>query len=191
MEHLLELIRKRRSPGILIFDRKGRLLYSSKEALALLPTLLQTDSKGRTKIHIPEEILRICTLAQRLPVAEDTALPQNVESVCSIMVNGTELFFSLRAFAVDGFGKKREKGCVMVLMERVVEKHTYDFEKIKKKYHLSGRELDVIKSLCQGLSNRAIAERLFVSEYTVKDHLKNIMEKMQVNSRNEILALLH
>ena len=79
----------------------------------------------------------------------------------------------------------------MVLMERVVEKHTYDFEKIKKKYHLSGRELDIIQNLCQGLSNRAIAEKLFVSEHTVKDHLKNIMEKMQVNSRNEILALLH
>ena len=79
---------------------------------------------------------------------------------------------------------------VMVLVERVVEKHAIDFEKIKKNYHLSNRELDIIKSLCQGLSNRAIGEKLFISEYTVKDHLKNIMAKMGAESRNEILALL-
>jgi DNA-binding NarL/FixJ family response regulator len=41
-----------------------------------------------------------------------------------------------------------------------------------------------------GFSNKIIAERLFVSEYTVKDHLKHIMEKLGANSRNQIIATL-
>ncbi len=72
----------------------------------------------------------------------------------------------------------------------MVEKHAHDFERIKKKYSLSGRELDIIKHLCLGLSNREIAGMLFLSEHTVKDHLKNIMDKMQVDSRSEILVEL-
>ena len=191
MEHLLELIKKRRQPGILILDRKGRIRYSNREILAMLPNLLETDARDKTRTHIPEEIMRICTLALRMPVSEEAAPVQNVETDCSIMVDGTEQFFSLRAFGVSGFNRKKGESYVMVLVERVVEKHDIDFEKIKKNYHISGRELDVIRMLCQGLSNRAIGEKLYISEYTVKDHLKNIMAKMGVESRNEILALLH
>ena len=190
MEHLLELIKKRRQPGILILDRKGRIRYSNREILAMLPNLLETDARDKTRTHIPEEIMRICTLALRMPVSEEAALVQNVETDCSIMVDGTEQFFSLRAFGVSGFNRKKGESYVMVLIERVVEKHGIDFEKVKKNYHISGRELDVIRMLCQGLSNRAIGEKLYISEYTVKDHVKNIMAKMGVESRNEILALL-
>jgi DNA-binding CsgD family transcriptional regulator len=190
MEHLLELIRKRQSPGILILDREGQLRYSNQEVLALLPNILETGSEGKPQTHIPAEIVRICTLVQGEPVAEESELPRNVETDCSLMVGGKEQIFSLRAFVVGGLGSKREEGYVMVLIERVVEKHTYDFEKIQKEHHLSAREMDVIKSLAHGLSNKDIAEKLYISEYTVKDHLKNIMAKMQVSSRNEILVAL-
>ena len=50
----------------------------------------------------------------------------------------------------------------MVLIERVVEKHTYNFEKVQNDHHLSAREMDVIKSLAQGLSNQEIAEKLYI-----------------------------
>jgi len=190
MEHLLELIRKRQSPGILILDREGQLRYSNQEVLLLLPDLLKTDCDGNPQIHIPAEILRICTLAQGLPVLGEGEMSRNVETYCSLMVGGEEQVFSLRAFIVGGVGSKREEGFVMILVERVVEKHTYDFDKVQKEYQLSAREMDVIKSLAQGLSNKDIAEKLYISEHTVKDHLKNIMAKMQVSSRNEILVAL-
>ena len=190
MDHLLELIRKRRKPGILIIDRRGRLRYSNQEVLTLLPNLLEIDSEGRTRTNIPEEIKRICKLVLALPAQDDTASPQNIESDCSIIVEDGEQSFSIRAFLVNGFERKKDGDYTMILVERVVEKHTYDFEKVKKEYHLSGRELDVIKNLCLGCSNREIAQKLYISEHTVKDHVKNIMEKMQVDSRSEILAVL-
>jgi DNA-binding CsgD family transcriptional regulator len=190
MEYLLELIKKRKQPGILIIDRKGRLRYSNQEVLALLPHLLETDSEGRTKTNIPAEIKRICKLVHTLPAPESSAQPINIESECSIIVEGGEHSFSIRAFEIKGFERKKDDGYTMVLVERVVEKHAYDFDKVKKEYHLSGREIDVMKNLCLGCSNREIAQKLFISEHTVKDHVKNIMEKMQVDSRSEILVAL-
>lgn len=51
----------------------------------------------------------------------------------------------------------------------------------------SPREIEVIRLLAQGCSNRAIGERIAISESTVKFHLRNIMRKLEVNSRTEIV----
>jgi DNA-binding NarL/FixJ family response regulator len=53
---------------------------------------------------------------------------------------------------------------------------------------LSRRELEVLTLVAQGLNNRAIAERLFISENTVKNHIRNIHEKLQVHSRMEAVV---
>lgn len=50
---------------------------------------------------------------------------------------------------------------------------------------LTERELEVLKLVAQGLNNREIAKRLFISENTVKNHVRNILEKLQLHSRME------
>lgn len=53
---------------------------------------------------------------------------------------------------------------------------------------LSRRELEVLTLIAEGLNNRAIAERLFISESTVKNHVRSIHEKLQVHSRMEAVV---
>ena len=53
---------------------------------------------------------------------------------------------------------------------------------------LSRRELEVLTLVAQGLNNRSIAEALFISENTVKNHIRNIHEKLQVHSRMEAVV---
>jgi LuxR family maltose regulon positive regulatory protein len=53
---------------------------------------------------------------------------------------------------------------------------------------LSKRELEVLRLIAQGLSNRAIGERLFVALDTVKGHNRNIFGKLQVQRRTEAVA---
>lgn len=50
---------------------------------------------------------------------------------------------------------------------------------------LTERELEVLKLVARGLNNRDIAKELFISENTVKNHIRNILEKLQMKSRME------
>jgi LuxR family maltose regulon positive regulatory protein len=55
---------------------------------------------------------------------------------------------------------------------------------------LSSRELEVLHLIAEGLSNLAIAEKLFLSAGTVKVHIKHIYSKLDVNSRTQAVARL-
>ena len=55
----------------------------------------------------------------------------------------------------------------------------------KSQEPLSIRELEVLKCITQGMSNQAIAEELFISEKTVKNHLTRIFRKMNVTDRTQ------
>jgi len=50
---------------------------------------------------------------------------------------------------------------------------------------LTERELEVLRLVARGLNNREIAKQLFISENTVKNHVRNILEKLQLHSRME------
>jgi two-component system NarL family response regulator len=53
---------------------------------------------------------------------------------------------------------------------------------------LTDRELQVLKLVAQGMSNREVAEQLFISENTVKNHVRNILEKLHLHSRMEAVV---
>ncbi len=56
---------------------------------------------------------------------------------------------------------------------------------------LSQRESEILRLIAQGLSNRAIGERLFLALDTVKGHNRRIFDKLQVESRTEAIARAH
>jgi DNA-binding NarL/FixJ family response regulator len=51
--------------------------------------------------------------------------------------------------------------------------------------HLSQREIEVLRSVSEGCSNKAVADRLFISEETVKGHMKSIMAKLEAKDRTQ------
>lgn len=65
----------------------------------------------------------------------------------------------------------------------VYAKHLiYNTPKSENDYHLTEREIEIIKLLCQQFSANEIAEKLFISEQTVKNHRYRIMKKLNTNS---------
>ena len=48
---------------------------------------------------------------------------------------------------------------------------------------LTDRELEVLRLVAKGMNNRDAARELFISENTVKNHVRNILEKLQLHSR--------
>ena len=72
--------------------------------------------------------------------------------------------------------EKKEKG--ELTLERVAD------------YKITERELDVIKLIKQGYTNKEIADKLCISVNTVNNHIANIFSKTEVRSRIDLLNLL-
>lgn len=74
------------------------------------------------------------------------------------------------------------------LMERVSELKLHD-DSLDPEYfndvELTDREMEVLECLGKGLKNKEIADQLFIEVGTVKNHVHNILEKLNVSSRNE------
>jgi DNA-binding CsgD family transcriptional regulator len=64
------------------------------------------------------------------------------------------------------------------------------FEGFCRKYEVSPRETDIIREICNGLSNKEISEKLFISLQTVKDHTHRIYIKTNVKSRVQLITLV-
>jgi len=62
-------------------------------------------------------------------------------------------------------------------------------QKEETRNKLSARELETLGLMGQGLSNKAIAESMFISDNTVKYHIRNILQKLAVQNRTEAVAL--
>jgi DNA-binding CsgD family transcriptional regulator len=64
------------------------------------------------------------------------------------------------------------------------------FDDFCRKYDVSPRETDIIREICNGLSNKEIADKLFISLQTVKDHTHRIYIKTNVRSRVQLINLV-
>ncbi len=78
-----------------------------------------------------------------------------------------------------------------LVFPRVVRQWLTERQRPGPEAELSDRERTVLALVAEGLTNAQIAERLSVSESTVKFHLQNIFEKLRVTNRTEAAAVYH
>ena len=60
-----------------------------------------------------------------------------------------------------------------------------------REYELSSRETEVLSLITEGASNGEISAKLFISENTVKFHVRNILKKTGCTNRTELLTMLN
>jgi DNA-binding CsgD family transcriptional regulator len=187
MNNLFEIIKNRSAPGILIFDMNNKLHYSNNEALAMVPGLLQTtDAVIDATQQVPEQIYDLYNIVRR--EAAEKRPPSAEKPNCTILHGKEGFIYSVRAFCMGFQAKNNNPTHIMVLLEKVVEKHRVDYEKIKNDFKLTKREIDVLMLICEGLTNKEISAKLSICEYTVKDHIKKIMRKTNAASRSEVIT---
>lgn len=102
-------------------------------------------------------------------------------------VTSSDLLASLRAL------NRGEKAISRLMMSSVLDEFsrtqpvsTTSSEKLLAR--LSPREQDVLRELERDATNLQIAQRLFLSENTVKHHIRNILDKLEVENRREAVA---
>ena len=67
--------------------------------------------------------------------------------------------------------------------------HSSPDEKKREDLGLTRRELEILELIAQGLSNREIAEKLYVSENTVKTHASRLFDKLGARRRTQAVQL--
>ncbi len=71
------------------------------------------------------------------------------------------------------------------MMHRMADRGEEDNQKRQIVDSLSSRELEVYELLTKGFSNKKIADKLFISEATVKAHISSILRKLNVTARTQ------
>ncbi len=90
----------------------------------------------------------------------------------------------VQAATLEGGGSP----AIAVTLRAASSEETFDL--VCRAHGLSRREREVVVLLRQGMGTTAVTRRLFISTYTLQDHLKSIFAKLGVHSRAELLARL-
>lgn len=147
------------------------------------PDLVLMDSRmpGKTGHEATREIRRLAQAAKVLILSafdgdEDihTALEAGAHGYVLKSATGQELIPAIRAVAAGRRWIPRE------VAQRLKTRNGYE--------QLTAREIEVLNALALGLANKEIADRLGISEYTAKDHLKSILGKLRVADRTQAVT---
>ena len=79
--------------------------------------------------------------------------------------------------------------CFSIVAEDIVAVNY--FEQNCKAYHLTSREIDIVKLIREGSTYREIGEKLFIAEGTVRKHVEHIFEKTSVSNKIALLNVMN
>ncbi len=124
---------------------------------------------------------------KNLPVIMLTAVADD-EKMVSYLRSGADDYIT-KPFMLPNLLARMEAVLRRSKRQQPMSSKDMSFDVNSKKDPLTQRELEVLKMLTQGASNKEIAEKLFVKEVTVKTHLNNIFKKLKVTSRTQATLL--
>jgi len=182
---LLKVANERSMPGILILDHRKKPIFFNPTALHVLG---KAEGNGST----PHKDISGISLPKEISVLYETLRKDHNYLNCqTTLIPAQEITYSCRGFFLQappsGTGKTFY---IIFLIEKIMPRHKVDLEKFKKQFELSNRQLEIVKYLLAGLSNKEIADESCVSEDTIKGHLRHIMKRLEVRSRTGILSKL-
>jgi LuxR family maltose regulon positive regulatory protein len=147
----------------LVFNAKGKSAYALK---TLEEVLAMTEKENYVRIFVDEGRPMFELLQQ---AARKGISPEYVSKL-------------LGAFDVPGSNSLDQSGQPKIKAPSQLMQRTDDMSQL-----LTRRELEVLGLLSTGFSNQEIASKLFISLYTVKNHIHNIYGKLDVNSRTQAI----
>jgi DNA-binding NarL/FixJ family response regulator len=167
----------RMRPDVLLIDLK-------MPAGNAVESLLRIGEKSpRTKVMIltahseDESVLNTAKLRARGYVLKGISVPTLIQAIKK--VNGGEIWVDPELSAGDDFEQIAKS-----LKFKVGPPANQTLQNLTK------RELEILHLVAEGLSNEEIGKRIFISKKTVKTHLNNIFDKLQVNNRFKAALLV-
>jgi len=171
-----ELIEKAEhlQPDVILLD----LRMPNLDGLGALQTLHHTNSKARVVVLTASEDKNEFVQAMKLGccgiVLKQTAADLIVKSIRKVHAGEIWLDSHTTAAVMRQFATPGETGLGPAA------------SKSRERSPLSTREREIVTLVAQGYKNKEMAEKMFISEQTVKNHLHNIFDKLGVSDRLEL-----
>ena len=146
-------------PGLSGLEVVEKLTAVSPESQVILLTGSESE----------EDLLSAIKAGARGYIIKDMPFPQLVDSIAAISKGGAVVSSQMAGKLFD--------------VTRQLLRHQELLA--ARKPTLTGREIEVLQLVARGLTSRSIGEQLFISENTVKNHIRNILDKLGLHSRNE------
>jgi len=173
-------------PGVMLLNTAGQLLFMNDQVPLFFQRFQPASARELGTCLIPEEIgMVVRELSARLRTCEQS-------KECRPIHVGRVFDTSDDRLSIRGWCMPDErvvtKSRVLIVLETLRQPVASLETKIQDHYHLTEREQMVLIYLMLGFTNKEIANRLHLSEYTVKEHMKRMMQKTQTSSRTGLLS---
>ncbi len=167
--------------GIILMNQQMEMVYASETAHSLLSLLSPEPACGRTatQLRMPTELHQWLDRCKKALHVGD--YPEAGEQRLELPIKNTVHHISacLRFVSIP-----RQRPFFVLMLESVIpELHVAQH---LRKLGLTKRQTDVVFLVCEGLSNARISEKLFISEYTVANHIRSVYEKLGVSNRTSL-----
>jgi DNA-binding NarL/FixJ family response regulator len=162
----------RQMPGVIVLDAAGAIVMSNVRATEMLREVIEDDMSPPNAGPLPT------VLASLVPQLRSRLRDRTDTSAAALLT----VDLCVRACNMGAASGRH----LLLVLERVQRRDAV--AQNLERFALSTRESDVVMLVLYGHSNRRIADQLFLTEYTVEDHLKRIFAKLGVRSRTALAA---
>ena len=146
-----------------------------------MPVMDGLEATKQIKLRFPYVKIVVITVSDDITDLFD-ALKKGAQGYLLKNLQSEVWYDYLRAFALDEVPMSKE------IAFQILKEFPQETSITKPDTPLSARELEVLQLVAKGLSNRDISVQLFISEHTVKSHLKNILSKLHLENRVQLTS---
>ncbi|PGX21029.1 DNA-binding response regulator [Priestia megaterium] len=146
-----------------------------------MPVMDGLEATKQIKFQFPYVKIVVITVSDDITDLFD-ALKKGAQGYLLKNLQSEVWYDYLRAFALDEVPMSKE------IAFQILKEFPQETSITKPDTPLSARELEVLQLVAKGLSNRDISAHLFISEHTVKSHLKNILSKLHLENRVQLTS---
>jgi len=166
--------------GVMIMDKSLDAVYQNESAEKIISQFTQDASRaGNLSQPLPDEIFRKCKDLLEDSQSEDNFKMNN--QAFNYRTPGGKGTLNIHWRLI---GSREEGPLILLGFNR--DNQPANVSGILRKQGLTNREIEIVSLISKGLKNREIGEELFISEYTVENHLRAIYRKMRVKNRTEV-----
>jgi DNA-binding NarL/FixJ family response regulator len=160
---------KEHEPDLVVLD----VLMPGMSGLEIVSTIVSdvplTAVVLLTSSESAEDLLAAVKAGARGYITKDTPLDRLVEAMHEVTAGGAVMSPAMGAKLFDVVAQLLRTRDVVAM----------------RKPTLTGRELEILGEVSRGLTSKEIADKLYISENTVKNHIRNVLDKMGLGSRHD------